>query len=54
MELLCGSASKKVQNEILKVCDDADVKQALAAYSKSCSDAGNKVGMFQLLEIFDI
>ncbi|EEP81939.1 hypothetical protein UREG_06804 [Uncinocarpus reesii 1704] len=48
MEVLWGSASKKVQNEILKVCDDSDVKKALNAYSKSCSESGNKVALIEI------
>ncbi|WEW55474.1 hypothetical protein PRK78_000905 [Emydomyces testavorans] len=45
MKALCGSASKQVQNEITKVCNGPDVKNALDAYSKTCSESGNKVGL---------
>ncbi|EER26137.1 GPI-anchored cell wall protein, putative [Coccidioides posadasii C735 delta SOWgp] len=45
MDVMCGSASKKVQNEIVKLCDDSNVQAALNAYSKSCSESGNKVDL---------
>ncbi|EFW19995.1 hypothetical protein D8B26_003526 [Coccidioides posadasii str. Silveira] len=48
MDVMCGSASKKVQNEIVKLCDDSNVQAALNAYSKSCSESGNKVELIEI------
>ncbi|KAL4889066.1 hypothetical protein BDV59DRAFT_187491 [Aspergillus ambiguus] len=41
----CVKNSEKLENQITNLCSDDDRQDALNYYSKTCAQAGHKVGM---------